>query len=82
MRFWKCRVCHKTVRCERVPSSRLEINAPVHVEGNTYMASGVATIARHYGPVCFGGERGEDYMQHEWEEVKAVAEGVTVYDGK
>lgn len=58
---WKCTQCRKTIMSVNEPSSRCRI-VDVYGVGETTPHKN----ANDYNPVCFGNERGEDYMQHDW----------------
>ena len=74
-KLWKCAVCGDEALCDEQPSERFERVASVET-GQKNVTKGVNNTdyqrsARHYGPVCFGPDRGEDYQCHSWHVVTA-----------
>ncbi len=67
--IWKCTKCGREVNCPKKPSERWEPVITVQVGKQSYEGRdnpNPYSSANHYGPVCFGGERGEDYYEHNW----------------
>lgn len=69
---WKCSKCGRAVKSERKPNNRYEPVVTVVIAKN--ISEGVInqntqSSASHYGPVCFGSDRGEDYFSHDWNKV-------------
>lgn len=66
---WKCSQCGHEVEYHEKPSDRFEHTSTVHIKDNEYRGvknKDCSKSATHYGTICHGPERGEDYYQHNW----------------
>lgn len=69
-KLWKCSQCGDEAVCVEQPSERFERVTSVET-GQRNVTRGITNhnyqrSASHWGPVCFGPDRGEDYQQHSW----------------
>lgn len=78
--IWKCTLCGRRVQSQNKPNARFELVSSVHLGGNLYQGvtnTDASKAANHYGAVCFGPERGEDYQEHNWKKVNGNRHGIS-----
>lgn len=76
MKEWMCSKCGHRVKSELIPNSRYEPVITHEVGHNEFEGRDnpdTQRAAGHYGCVCFGPDRGEDYFEHCWSEVEKVS---------